>query len=261
MIPEEQDIVNKLKGASLAELYPGFDKEGEWASLNQRLKGSAGPVHMAGWKVAAAILVMLVCGGYAWYKVARPDMRSDNALLVANTDTQRDEYVASVIGDVPAGQNVMLPVRQVRSKGPVDGSGKPILNANATEPICNQTDCALEICIYQTKKCGNDQPKPLSDCRTLEPEQSGQLKYTPPEPDGKGCTVTVDELRITRVSTGESIVISSDTGRVTPEEVLRCLTGQASCNMLAGMFEKDCSNELLQGKLKIDSRDGDVIIR
>jgi hypothetical protein len=263
MLPEEQDIVNKMKGASLAELYPGFDKEGEWATLNARLKGNTRPLQLGGLKAAAAALILLVCGGVAWYKLQPPADSTNNAAVVANADTQRDEYVASIGGDNQQGKNAMLPGRPLKTKVPVDGAGKSVLNASAkaTDPICNATDCALEICIYQTKKCGNDKPKELSDCRTLEPEQSGQLKYTPPEPDGKGCMVTVDELRITRVSTGESIVISADSGRVTPEEVLRCLTGEASCNMLAGMFEKDCSNELLQGKLKIDSRDGDVIIR
>ncbi len=262
MLPEEQDIVNKLKGVSLAELYPGFDKEREWALLNSKLKGNTRPLQMGRLKAAAAVLLLFICSGYAWYML-QPSGEQNSAAVVSNADTQKDEYVASITGDTPPGKNSMLPQRQEKPKMSADGSGKSALNASAkaTDPICNGTDCALEICIYQTKKCGNDKPKELSDCRTLEPEQSGRLKYTPPEPDGKGCMVTVDELRITRVSTGESIVISADSGRVTPEEVLRCLTGEASCNMLAGMFEKDCSNELLQGKLKIDSRDGDVIIR
>lgn len=264
MLPEEQDIVNKMKGASLAELYPGFDKEGEWAVLNAKLKGNTRPLRLGGLKAAAAIVILLVCGGFACYKLSQPAPDNNSVAVVPVADTQRDEYVASITGgDAEPGRNAMLPARPVRIKMPADGPARLVVNApaKATDPICNATDCALEICIYQTKKCGNDKPKELSDCRTLEPEQSGQLKYTPPEPDGKGCMVTVDELRITRVSTGESIVINADSGRVTPEEVLRCLTGEASCNMLAGMFEKDCSNELLQGKLKIDSRDGDVIIR
>lgn len=270
MIQEDDDMLNRLKTATLSDLYPEFDKENEWGRVASGLKSRriSSPVNYL--KVAAVLLFMVCCGGYLWLSHSgsadTPAVAPHDQLAVNTAGAPAAEAPGVPVNNEakPAKAAHALPPATPQGKNNMD---KMFLSAfmmpveTATEPICNATKCALEICIHQTRRCGNDKPTEISDCRTLQPQQSGQLQYQVPEPPATGCKVSVDEIRITRVETGETIVINSDTGTTSAEEVLKCLTGEADCNVLAGIFENDCNDHPQQKKLKIDSREGDVIIR
>lgn len=261
----EENIRDIMKDSRLSELYPDFDKEAEWKALAGKLKGAGKGSNT--WrtvmKAAAAVLVISTLGGYALYSWNnKTNNNNTQAARVAPAPASQPAMdLAQIAGDTAHDRSdAPPPVKGTKHIYPVARHETHQRIAAVTEPICNATQCALEICILQTMKCGNGKSTEISDCRTLEPDQAGQLRYKDPEVR-TGCVVTVDEIRITRINTGETIIINSASQPASANDVMRCLTGEASCNMLAGMFETNCDNEPQQGKLKIDSKGGDVILQ
>lgn len=68
--------------------------------------------------------------------------------------------------------------------------------------VCNGTACPIEICIIQSAKCKDRKDAEISTCNTLEPDESGQLRYKTHDRSLANCTLTIEEIRITRLSTG-----------------------------------------------------------
>ena len=130
----------------------------------------------------------------------------------------------------------------------------------ANEFVCNGTSCPLEICIVQTFKCQDNKPSAVATCSTLAPDESRQLRYKALDKKGKDCKVTVDEIRIRRVSTGETIVLNAQSKPSTAEEVFSCITGQTKCNMLAGIFDADCNNHCTPHNLTIYNNQGNLVL-
>jgi hypothetical protein len=108
--------------------------------------------------------------------------------------------------------------------------------------ICNNTPCPIEICIIQTIKCPNGEPSAISSCSILEPDESGQLRYKAFDKITRNCMATVDEIRIKRVSTGETLVLNSESKPTTAQEFFNYITGQKKGGITAGMFHTDCNN-------------------
>jgi hypothetical protein len=108
--------------------------------------------------------------------------------------------------------------------------------------ICNSTPCPIEICIIQTIKCPNGEPAAVSTCSVLEPDESGQLRYKAFDAITRNCKATVDEIRIKRVSTGETLVLNAESKPTTAQEFFSYITGQKKGGVIAGMFHTDCNN-------------------
>lgn len=129
------------------------------------------------------------------------------------------------------------------------------------EFLCNNTPCPLEICIIQSVKCRNGEPIPVSTCSTLEPDQSGQLKYKAFNKIARNCKSTVQEIRITRVSTGETIVLDEHSSPSTAQDFFDYITGQKpGGDIVAGIFHSDCNNHSDDCGLTIDNL-GNLILQ
>ena len=108
--------------------------------------------------------------------------------------------------------------------------------------ICNSTPCPIEICIIQSVKCPNGEPAAISNCSILEPDESGQLRYKAFDKITRNCMATVEEIRIKRVSTGETLVLNSESKPTTAQEFFSYITGQKKGGIIAGIFHTDCNN-------------------
>ena len=265
MIQEDNNYLrNTMQDADMKELFPEFNKEREWAQLSAKLKSNNKriPLHNL-LKAAAIFLILISIGGYIWYASSGTKKPTSNQIV--STPLQAFKQLANSIDSSNkkiAGQN-NLPDDKIFAD---NSAHKPprthvavLANARATEPICNATKCAIEICIYQTIHCGDGIPSEIADCRTIEPDQSGQLNYETPGNMGKDCHVTIDEIRIKKVSTGETIVINAGTEPASAQEMFQCFTGETRCDILAGMFNTGCNDDKPR-QLKIGSSYGDIII-
>ncbi len=129
------------------------------------------------------------------------------------------------------------------------------------EFICNGTPCPLQICILQTIKCKNDAPAAIATCSTLEPDQSGQLKYKGNNLLAHDCNVSIDEIRITRVNTGETIVLDANSKPSTAQDMFDYITGEKEGDLLTGIFHTDCNKNNSSQNLTIDKSYGNVVIK
>ena len=125
--------------------------------------------------------------------------------------------------------------------------------------ICNGTPCPIEICITQTIKC-NGQPSTISTCSTLEPDQSGKLHYKTHDKIGKHCTMSIDEITIKTISTGETIVLNANSKPSTAQDFFKYITGQKKGGILAGVFHDNCNDDQDCG-LRFDNNFGDLILQ
>jgi hypothetical protein len=130
------------------------------------------------------------------------------------------------------------------------------------EFLCNSTPCPIEICIVQSVNCQNGAPPiPVSTCSTLEPDQSGQLRYKAFDKIARNCKTTVQEIRITRVSTGETIVLNENSSPSTAQDFFNYITGQKQGgDIVAGIFHSDCNNHSDDCGLSIDNL-GNLILQ
>ncbi len=125
--------------------------------------------------------------------------------------------------------------------------------------ICNGTPCPIEICITQTIKC-NGQPSTVSSCSTLEPDQEGKLHYKTHDKIGRHCTMSVDEITIKTLSTGETIVLNANSTPSTAQDFFNYITGKKKGGIVAGVFHDNCNDDQDCG-LKFDNNFGDLILQ
>jgi len=128
--------------------------------------------------------------------------------------------------------------------------------------ICNGTPCPLEICIIQKNHCDKGHAYPISNCSILEPDRSGQLCYKgwDEQKHDHDCKLQVEEIRITRLSTGETIVLDAHSD-VTAQEFFSYITGQKQGEVTAGVFTTDCNNRLTEDGLSMDNSFGSLHFR
>jgi len=271
---EEKYLQHKMDTASLKELFPEFDKEAEWKASSGKMKPRGVPDYK--WMRMAAMLLLVVgIGSYLALVNSNREVQDNSVSSTINTTPENDTKPVTNQPEVIVPVNVSKPVvaaiqAPAKMKRATYMGNRPLQAISAmalatgtygksTEAICNATKCAIEICKSQTVKCKDKAPAAVADCRTLEPDQAGPLKYT--DPERYGCTVTVDEIRIKKVATGETIVINSETQPGSAEEMLQCFTGEKKCDMMAGFFDTDCNDNNSPRKITIDSHHGDVIIQ
>ena len=169
-------------------------------------------------------------------------------------------------------QNENIPTENIRSaetiknEVPVEKNNKQsqhntslaLAAAHSREEICNNTMCPLEICIIQTLQC-EDKQSTFAHCSLLQPDQSGLLHYKTFEEDAIQCNAPVQEIRIKRVSTGETIVLNANTN-VTAQEFFDYITGDKKGDIVAGIFETDCNNRCADQSIILDNTLGIPVI-
>jgi hypothetical protein len=281
----KKSLRDKMEEASLHELMPDFDKQDGWKQLSAHLHTSA-PKQIWNWKRAAAIL-LLVAGAGIVSLLTYSNYQSDNPLAIADTGTMHNwaNDVSPAVpkqhtyanedadhstrkdtnGQLIAGNENAVQKPEIENRTQQSDNVKPTLQLNEThrtkEFVCNGTACPIEICIIQKIHCKNQKPSAISTCNTLEPDQARQLHYKAPNSAGANCKVTVEEITITRVSTGETIVLNAHSKPSTAQELFNCITGHEKCELLAGIFETDCNNQQKSHSLKIDNNFGNLTVQ
>jgi len=272
MIPDfEQQLNEKMEQASLKELMPDFDKEHEWQQLEQKMCPVKVRRLVPLWSYAAAIVLLLV-GGIWFMKrgadtidkqetakhkgayrtlVPEPDKNEPNATTIDTNGTPAIANTGNQVPPVKADGNKLL------KKGSDHGM---VINYTAKDFICNNTPCPLQICISQMVQCPNVKPKPVSTCSTLEPDQSGQLHYRAHDSIARNCSLTVKEIEITSIATGETILLN-ETSPTTAQYVFNYITGKKKGDVLAGMFTSDCNHKRKKHGVRINNKYGDLIIQ
>lgn len=123
---------------------------------------------------------------------------------------------------------------------------------------CNSTPCPLEICIIQKNGCKNNTP--VANCSVIMPDEAGKLCYkstAEPELYSRNCNLTVEEITIKRLQTGEMIVLNDYT-KVTAQDAFGYITGQKRGNVVAGVFKSDCEEQDGSSSLTIGNGDGNL---
>lgn len=265
----KKSLNERMEEASLKELMPDFDKGAEWAKLSAKLQPAKRRIVLT-WQRAAAVLLLVAAGSF--FLLLATGNKPENASMAA--DEQARNWASDMMQPVPA---MNSPEAQINSTGQEASTAEyatgvttavaavPQLQHNEShrtkEFVCNGTPCPLEICIIQTIHCKNQQPAAIATCNTLEPDQARQLKYKAPNGAGAQCNVTVDEIRIKRVTTGETIVLNAHSKPSTAQDLFNCITGKEKCDLLAGIFESDCNNQQTNRGLKIDNNCGSLIMQ
>lgn len=271
----KKPLKERFEETPLSDLMPDFDKEAEWAKVSAQLHPKTRAFRTT-WTRAAAILLFVAVGGILSLQLTQYKPENNELTAVKYGTKEWDELAntnISQISDtyVTATQTTSTTQEEARQEiGTTEVASIDLQhNQNSREPkkslssefVCNGTPCPLEICIIQTVKCNNEKPSAISTCSILEPDQAKQIHYKAPDALGKNCKVTVDEIRIRRMTTGETIVLNANSKPSTAEELFDCLTSQENCNLLAGVFLADCNNEKRKHHLKIDNKFGNLVVQ
>lgn len=283
------------------------DADAAWERFMEKVNGTATtraiPLRRYGWLKVAAILILLLGGGFMTYTLIRDNGGNDAAQAVvtasgtgytrgtAREDTatvnpaqetpQQEEIPGQQTGrQEPAitGATEKIPQHSVLQNEPLFSREKAAHTtaANDTHPhhakagaqlitteecktkkfICNSTACPLEICIVQKNNCEGG--RPILYCSIIQPDESGRVCYKgADEKLFENCVLAVEEIRIKRVSTGETIVLR----RQTAQEVFSYITRQKRGDIVAGVFESDCNNNFNDHSLTIDNQYGNLLFR
>ncbi len=268
MTPDFENINERMERASLKELMPGFDKEAEWLQLSAKLHPARKRIHLPMWSYAAAILLLLSAG--IWFMlpptaknhptivqqssslpiVVPTDTATKATPAIAQTDTQMKE------DKFPRNKDLVVVKKRTHSHKAHD----LVTKYTAKDFICNGTPCPIQICINQTVTCPHTQPSTISSSSTLEPDQSGQLRYKAHDKIAKNCSLTVNEIEITSIATGETILLNTNSSPSTAQEVFNYITGKKKGDVLAGMFSSDCDHQEIKHGVRLNNRHGDLII-
>jgi hypothetical protein len=224
---------------------------------------------------AAAVLLLLAAGGYMTYTLQNKP--AEEPLAVSETVKPTPEPISNENAAVPLTTELITPKPKEELKSSTEHvvavkDEVPVVKKNylaslgadcgAKEFICNGTPCPLEICIYQKSSCNRDQPYAISNCSVLEPDQSGQLCYRAFDDDFyRNCAMTVEEVRIKRISTGETIVLTKHSSPLTAQEFINYVTGEKEGDVIAGVFQEDCNNNYNEHGLRMDNNFGAIHFR
>ncbi len=258
----KRPLSQKLESATPQEVMPGFDVDAGWATLNSRLHKRIS-FSLRSWAVAASVALLLSFGAVWLYYISSQNTNTTLSLNNSNWSTQFSQSIP-----LPSNEEASVTVATRQSEIPDEiptyfASGIH-LNGNhnsfnrSQEFVCNGTSCPLEICIIQTIHCLDEQPRAVATCNVIEPDQARQLHFKAPEKQAVDCKVTVNEIRIRRVSTGETIVLNAETKPATAQELFNCLMGDANCELLAGLFNADCNNLDIPNYLKVENNFGNL---
>lgn len=269
----KKPLNERMKETSLEELMPGFDKNAEWETLRARLH-PAPARRLPIWKIAAAAALVITCGSAMWLMNRENEI---NGFAANRADTPANWAEAGVIPAMPQqpayttspGQRDRLIVKTATTSAhdPASASIDAALQAKIQqnlqrtgEFVCNSTPCPIEICVTQMLHCSDQAPSTVTSCSVLDPDQARQMRIGTEKIVKKNCNVTVSEISLERVATGEMIVLNDHSTPSTAQELFNCLTGDTKCSLLAGIFKTDCDNKHRPGSLKIEKDAGSLIL-
>jgi hypothetical protein len=273
-------------------VHTDINTDEAWARFKQRTQKPPANTHSIPssysfrWVKIAAILLLLAGGAGITYFIAKQNTRepvanhtsqntagevvqrtgeiSDSSSRVKNESTKDEVYEDIVKKSKRESETQVIP----QQKAPIAGLQKKAGRKNklndladdnkAKEFVCNSTPCPIEICIVQSIKCQNNHPAIISTCSTIEPDESGQLRYKAFGKMHKGCASTIREITIKRISTGETIVLTADSKPATAQDVFNYITGQKKGDITAGIFHSDCYNRDNEDGIIFNNKFGDL---
>lgn len=218
-------------------------------------------------RVAAAVLLLL--GGMAvvqsitQQQQTQPIVAEAEPLAETNAPLSREVVVsATTTTAVAVAEPVELKplTENTRELQAPDKPAKKIVknDCGASQYACNKTSCPIEICITQKSTCKDGAAAETSYCSLIKPDESGGICYKPhEEKPRKQCGTVVEEITITRISTGEMIVLN-DKSHIKAQDLFSHMTGQECGNIIAGVFKKDCDNNADQQPLIINNSSGQL---
>ncbi len=225
-------------------------------------------------KVAAMLLLLL---GSSWLinyvnrqkdatsllsRTESPDttpMNTELAYTPAALENPSDSSPADTepaVAQPPAAKNTATNVLVKNNTAHRPGSTPFEADCQDKRYACNSTPCPLEICIIQKNGCKNNTP--VANCSVIMPDEAGKLCYkstAEPELYSRNCNLTVEEITIKRLQTGEMIVLNDYT-KVTAQDAFGYITGQKRGNVVAGIFKSDCEEQDGSSSLTIGNGDG-----
>jgi len=256
MIPDmEQRMKETMEQASLKEVMPDFDKEAEWQRLSQAMRPQARRMRMRTWAFAAGLAVLITGGWMAWrlqshstHEVARvAPIPVPIATVKDSMPSDTAIHKSFVVVSEPAVSNKAQKNRHKAARA-------------TASVIFNGTPCPIELRISQMMRCPNNQPKAILSTSTVEPEQSGQLTYKENKSVGRHCSLTVKEIEIRSVATGEVIMLNARSLPVSAQEVFRYITHEKKGDVLAGVFNYDCDRKNRRHNLRLNNREGNLVL-
>jgi hypothetical protein len=273
-------IWNQSKTLAASAVTPTDEAWEQFKTRLNKPKTIRIPRRSFGWvRVAALVMLLAGAGTLAWIMNHR---QTENIAVASKVETNTPPQPmpsAPQVSTPPPAETAANTVHQetvnttyVAEKGKPGGKKSNNSKQNdaaeifynqyrTNDFVCNGTPCPLEICIIQSIKCPGGKPSAVATCSTLMPDQSGQVRYKSADKIAKNCHVTVQQIRIKRVSTGETIVLDEHSQPSTAEEVFSYITGRKKGNILAGMFHADCNNNDYEHTLKLDNNFGNLVLQ
>ncbi len=252
-----------------------------WTRFKQRID-SGKPVSKSSafaqsynWMKIAAVLLLMVGSG-AWFynsywvgKNIEPPMVAQskpitNTPIVSapKTETTNDTNTKTK-QEIPGANDVVTVQKTSRVIASKDIKTKQsvIVRDPGNGYICNNTPCPIQICINQTMKCPNNKPAAITTYSTLQPDQQGELDYKANNKIAKNCSLTIKDIEIKSIATGEMIILNENSTPATAQELFSYITRQKKGDILAGSFHKDCNNQVGEHGLVFDSKDGNWVMQ
>ena len=246
----KRDTENRMKdiaeNATIHEVLPDFDAEKQWNTL--RVKMSPIPRLSATWAYAAGIAIIVCVSTILWLQTTQETAKQ-------LTSTAQKAAMPDTIQEPSAGQH-----RPTSIAMPDEPEIKTSRRLMVTGKVRNSTPCPIVLCVSQTVKCPNKEHKDLSASSTLEPDQTAELKFNENPPIAPNCSLSVREIEIRSLATGEVILLTSASSPSMVEEVYSYLTGEKTGAVLAGAFDHDCNKRKNRRDLRLSNTDGHLII-
>lgn len=246
----EQEMRNELENASAADVWPGYNSGNEWMELNSRMPRGR-KIKLWPWAAAAGIAAM---GVFIFLYNQNTEISTPAAVSASPAWLHIPaDSAPSSMAEVST-QMVQGTVAATRKMHNVPS--KPI----ASE-IYNGTPCPIAVRINQVKNCPNVRPEPISSSSTLQPDGTAQLTYEDHETVPSNCSVTVKEIEIKSITTGDVILLNASSTPSTVQEAFRIMTREREGKILAGAFEHDCRKREKKLNLELENSRGRITLQ
>ena len=259
------------------------DENEAWARFKQRTERAPGTTKVIPvqgtpykWIRIAAVFLLLAGGGWlTWFITNKDNVQvithseiKENSVAPRDTETQpvaiykKDTANLVQTDSAKPKDDKLASVTVKKEPFTPQGNRHSVPDPEAKKYICNGTPCPLEICITQTVKCYGGQAAEYASCSTLGPDESGQISLKMFDKLAKNCSLNISEIKITRVSTGESIILNAHSTPSTAQDLFNYITGKKKGDILAGTFQSDCGDEASHNILRFDNNNyGHLILQ
>lgn len=243
----EQQMIEELRKTSAKDVWPGYDGEDEWAKLNRRIPRQK-KISVLPWAIAAGLAAAGIFTFLYLQDASETDpvaVSSSPAWLQMPADSSTKSVVEVTTQVVPG--TLVLNHKQHNPK-------------TVASEIYNGTPCPIAVRINQVKSCPNVQPEPISNSSTLQPAGTGQINYEDHETVASNCSVTVKEIEIKSIATGDVILLNANSTPATVQDAFRIMTREREGKILAGAFDHDCRKREKKLNLALDNSRGRITL-